>query len=209
MSIQLEYATLAALGRVHKVLRTKLATVIATRPTDTDGFFADLAGVGGDVWLPTPTMRLYPSRNIPDTINEDVVAFIYHNNDRTEGDRTTGGPVYYNEVGSRLTIGCYVQVLHASGVAGPSASEPTREPPTDDGANMTSQEGSYYRAELYVGAIEYALMKWGCGGGQFYDLRRSSVEFGFESEPQPHAFGRIEFTINQDLQIPSNTFDLT
>ena len=209
MSIQLEYATLAALGRVHKVLRTKLPTVIATRPTDTSGFFADLAGEGISVHLPTPGMRLAPLNAVPQFINEDVAIWIYHRNDRTTGQRTTGGPTYYIEVGSLLTVGVYVQCLHVdinTGGVGPS-----REPPNNEAeAVQTSKETSYYRAELYAGAVEYALMKWGKGGGELYDIRRAEApEFGYAEEPQSHAYARVEFTVNQDLQIPTNTFDLT
>lgn len=209
MSIQVEYATLAILGRFHKVLRSKLDTVISTRPTNTTGFMADLQGSGVAVHMPTATMRLSPAKDVlRDTENEDVVIMIYHNNDRSQGDRTTGGATFYREVNTKLTVGCLVRCLHASDEFGEGQSA-TREPPTNSGASMVSKEQSYYRAQLYVGAIEYALMKWGRGGSQFYDVRRARTEFGYEDDPQSLAFGRIEFEVTQDLEIPNNIHDLT
>lgn len=208
MSIQVEYATPALLGRAHSVLRQKLATVIATRPTDTTGFFADLPGLGVGVHLPTPTMRLAPKSSVPYTVNEDAVVFIYHGDDRAPGIRNTGGTTYYLETNSTITLGFYIRLLWASDVYEGGTSV-TREPPTTSGTEQTSREVQFYRAELYAGAIEYAMMKWGQGGGQIYDIRKTLHEAGEDDEPQRHAFVRIEFECVQELQIPVNTYDLT
>jgi hypothetical protein len=204
MSIQVEYATMAAVARMQKVLRSKLATVIATRPTDTSGFFEDMDADGFLQHLPTPSIRVAPENAVPYTVNDDAVVFVYHKNDRAPGTRNTGGPTYYVEQGSKITLGVYVRVLNSDG----DAVSP-REWGTLSGGSMTGREENYYRAELYAGAVWYALEKWGQGDGTFYDIEKTATETGEDSVPQPHIYARVEFEITQDLQIPVNTYDLT